>query len=99
MQLTVEAMIAEGGTVAVRYTERGTFRAPAFGQLPTGQTYELVAMEWLEIAGGRIERRWGARNAATRARQLSLIPVLNVGYHRAEARHSNTCHRRPERRR
>ena len=74
IQLIIEEMIAEGDTVAVRYTERGTFRAPAFGHAPTGRSYELVAMEWFEIRDGRIARRWGARDAASQARQLGIPP-------------------------
>ena len=64
IQLTAEAMAAEGDTVAVRYTERGTFRRPFRGQEPTGRSFEL--------AGGKIRRRWGARDAASQARQLGL---------------------------
>jgi predicted ester cyclase len=69
---TLEALIAEGDEVAVRYTERGTFRRPAFGREPTGKSYELVAMEWFTISGGKIVRRWGARDAASQARQLGI---------------------------
>jgi steroid delta-isomerase-like uncharacterized protein len=72
MQLHVEEMIAEGNRVAVRYRETGTFLRPAFGKEPTGQSYELVAMEWFEIEGDRIKRRWGARDAASQARQLGI---------------------------
>lgn len=72
MRLTIEDLVVEGDVVAVRYTERGTFRAPAFGREPTGRSYELVAMEWFEIVDGRIHRRWGARDAASQARQLGL---------------------------
>ncbi len=72
MQLTIEDICAEGDTVAVRYIERGTFRAPAFGREPTGKSYELVAMEWFLIRGGRIRQRWGARDAASQARQLGI---------------------------
>jgi hypothetical protein len=32
MQLRIEELIAEGNLVAARFTETGTFRAPAFGQ-------------------------------------------------------------------
>src|SRR5579883_2751242 len=60
IQLKVEALIAEGNTVAARYLQSGTFRAPAFGNQPTGKSYELVAIEWFEIERGRIKRRWGA---------------------------------------
>ncbi len=75
MQLKIEGLIAEGNIVAARYVETGTFRAPAFGQQPTGKSYELVAMEWFEIEDGKIKRRWGARDAASQARQLG-IPLV-----------------------
>lgn len=74
VQFAVEDMCAEGDAVAVRYTERGTFRAPAFGNEPTGKSYELVAMEWFVVRDGKIQRRWGARDAASQARQLG-IPI------------------------
>lgn len=72
IQLQIEGLIAEGNIVAARYVETGTFRGPAFGHQPTGKSYELVAMEWFEIEGGRIKRRWGARDAASQARQLGI---------------------------
>jgi len=72
LQFTVEDICAERDVVAVRYTERGTFRAPAFGNEPTGKSYELVAMEWFIIRDGKIQRRWGARDAASQARQLGI---------------------------
>lgn len=74
MHLDVQEMVAEGKVVAVRYVESGTFQAPAFGHEPTGRSYELVAMEWFEIEDGRIRRRWGARDAASQARQLGIPP-------------------------
>ena len=72
MQMQIQQLIAQGPLVAARYIETGTFRAPAFGHAPTGRSYELVAMEWFEIENGRIKRRWGARDAASQARQLGL---------------------------
>lgn len=72
MQLEILGLVAEGNTVAARYRETGTFRAPAFGCEPTGKSYELVAMEWFDIEGGKIKRRWGARDAAAQARQLGI---------------------------
>jgi len=72
IELTIAEMIAEGERVAVRYTERGTFRGTFRGQTPTGKSYELVAMEWFELRAGKIQRRWGARDAASQARQIGL---------------------------
>lgn len=74
IQLQIEGLIAEGNIVAARYVERGTFRAPAFGRQPTGKSYQLVAMEWFEIEKGKIRRRWGARDAASQAKQLGIAP-------------------------
>lgn len=74
MQLSIQSLIAEGGVVAARYIESGTFEAPAFGKAPTGKSHELVAMEWFEVTDGKITRRWGARDSAAQARQLG-IPI------------------------
>jgi predicted ester cyclase len=75
MQLHVEQLVAEGNLVAARYTETGTFKAPAFGNQPTGRSYTLVAMELFEIRDGKIAKRWGARDSAAQARQLG-IPLV-----------------------
>ncbi|MBK7141581.1 MAG: ester cyclase [bacterium] len=72
MQLHIEAMSAEGDTVAVRYTERGKSIGSFRGLPVTGKTYEIVAMEWFEIRGGKTQKRWGARDAMTIAKQLGL---------------------------
>ena len=74
MQLRIEGLIAEGNVVAARYVESGTFRAPAFGNEPTGKSYTLIAMVWFEIEGDKIKRRWGARDSASQARQLGIAP-------------------------
>ena len=72
IQLGVEQIIAEGDLVAVRYTERGTFAGEFRGHQPTGKSYELVAMEWFIVKDGKIHRRWGARDAASQAREIDL---------------------------
>jgi hypothetical protein len=58
--------------VAIRYTGRGTFRAPFRGGTPTGKSCELIAMDWFIIRDGLIERRWGARDSASQSRQIGL---------------------------
>ncbi|MGC2298483.1 MAG: nuclear transport factor 2 family protein, partial [Acidobacteriaceae bacterium] len=59
VELQVERMVAEGNTVAVRYTERGTAVKPYRGMAATGKSDELVAMEWCEVKDGLIHRRGG----------------------------------------
>jgi steroid delta-isomerase-like uncharacterized protein len=72
INLQVDAIIAEGNMVAVRYTERGTSVKAFRGLGPTGKTYEITAMEWFEVKDGLIHRRWGARDAASQSRQLGF---------------------------
>lgn len=73
--LHVESLVEEGTTVAALYTERGRSVGPFRGQEPTGKEYEIVAMEWYEIEGGRIRRRWGARDSGAQQRQMGLAPL------------------------
>jgi steroid delta-isomerase-like uncharacterized protein len=72
IQLQVESIIAEGDTVAVRYTERGKSVGSFRGGPVTNESYEVVAMEWFIIQDGKIQRRWGARDSASQSRQMRL---------------------------
>jgi steroid delta-isomerase-like uncharacterized protein len=72
LNLQVDSMIAEGDTVAVRYTERGTSTGSFRGSPVTQKSFAIVAMEWFIIREGKIHRRWGARDSATQARQMGL---------------------------
>jgi steroid delta-isomerase-like uncharacterized protein len=73
LHLQPDAIIAEGDTVAVRYTERGTSVGSFRGSPVTGRSYEITAMEWFIIKDGKIHRRWGARDSATQQRQMGLV--------------------------
>jgi len=73
MQLMVEDVIENGSMVAARFRESGAFKGPfrgLAGHEPTGRPYDIVAMEWYEIADGKIARRWGARDMAAMKRQM-----------------------------
>ena len=72
LQMTVEEIISEGDTVAVRYTERGTSCGSFRGGPVTGKSFEVVAMEWFIMKEGKIHRRWGARDNAAQMRQMGL---------------------------
>jgi predicted ester cyclase len=65
MQLEPQAVVVEGTTAVVRYVEsgrfQGSFRGLA-GRTPTGRAYQVLAIEWFELDGGRIAKRWGARD-------------------------------------
>lgn len=73
MRLEVLDIVAEGGRAAARYRETGRFTGPFRGladHAPTGLPYEVAAMEWFELADGRITARWGARDFAAISRQV-----------------------------
>ena len=72
ISLEVDAVVAEGDSVAVRYTERGRSVASFRGGPVTGREYEMIAMEWFLVKEGHIKRRWGARDSAAMFRQLGL---------------------------
>ena len=72
MKLYIDEMVSEGDTVAVRYTETGTFQGSFRGNEPTGKSYRVTAMEWFRLRDGKIIERWGARDSAAIARQIGL---------------------------
>ena len=74
IELEIQDLVAEGDVVAARLLDRGTSRGAFRGQGPTGKSYEVVAMEWFVMRGGRIHRRWGARDSAAQAKQMGLNP-------------------------
>ncbi len=72
MQLTIDSMVAEGDTVAVKFIERGKSIGSFRGLPVTGRTYEIIAMEWFEFENGKIKRRWAVRDSLSIAMQLGL---------------------------
>ena len=73
MRLEVLSMVADGDTVVVRLRESGKWTGPCLVfEQPTGRSYELQAIEWFELADGKIARRWGARDGGSQARQLGF---------------------------
>ena len=71
-QLHVEELLAQGDTVVARFLERGTSIGPFRGQVATGASSEVMAIEWFVIQDGRIRRRWGVRDSASHFRQMGL---------------------------
>lgn len=75
MFLEIKDLVAEGNRVAVRFHETGRFVRPFRGlpgMTPTGRRYAISAMEWFEFDDeGRVVTRWGARDSAMIARQVT----------------------------
>ena len=50
--------VAEGDTVAVRLTVRGTQKGEYGGFAPTGEQVEFTVMNFLRVSGGKIVEGW-----------------------------------------
>lgn len=57
-EATVEDAVAEGDTVAMRVTLRGTHEGPLMGIEPTGESFEVANMVFTRIEDGMIAERW-----------------------------------------
>lgn len=58
MTATVEDVVAEGDTVAMRVTLRGTHDGPFVGIEATGRQFEVDNAVFTRVADGRIAERW-----------------------------------------
>ncbi len=73
INLEILDIAAEGQNVVARYRETGRYTGffrGLVGHDPTGKSYDITAMEWFVIEGGKIATRWGARDSAAILRQV-----------------------------
>jgi predicted ester cyclase len=69
---TIEQMIAEGDTVAVRITWRGKHTGDLMGIAPTGKEVTLTGIAILRFANGKIVEHWANPDAIGLLRQLGV---------------------------
>jgi hypothetical protein len=65
MVLSPRDAVVDSNAVVVRYVERGCFRGSfrgLAGHAPTNRSYEVTAIEWFQLSGGKIRERWGLRD-------------------------------------
>lgn len=70
---STESMIAEGDTVAVRYTVRGTHSGEYRDVEPTGRTAEWTGMAMYRIEDGQIAEIWLEENRLGLLEQLEVV--------------------------
>ena len=68
---SIEDMIAEGDTVAVRLTVRGTHQSKFMNIPPTGGPIEFTAMHFYRIADGKLAEEWANFDSLGLVKQLS----------------------------
>jgi predicted ester cyclase len=74
LHMTIEAMVAEGDTVAVKISFEGTNLGPLNGVVPpTGKRFSARQIHWLRVEGGKLVEHWATREDLPTMLQLGII--------------------------
>ena len=73
--LTIEDQIAEGDTVASRWTATGTHQGPLMGIPPSGKRVRVTGMTISRYASGKIAQEWFSYDTLGMLQQLGAIPT------------------------
>jgi predicted ester cyclase len=71
----IEDAVADGDTVAVRGTCRGTHEGDLWGILPTGERFAAQQAHWFRVVDGKVEEHWAVRDDLGMMRQLGIMPT------------------------
>ena len=75
LSATVEDAVAEGDTVAMRVTLRGTHDGPFMGVEPTGKSFEVDNAVFTRVEDGQIAERWVQPDVLGLLRQVGAVDV------------------------
>jgi predicted ester cyclase len=74
LHMTIEAMVAEGDTVAVRVLSEGTNLGPLNGVVPpTGKRFSARQSHWYRVVDGKLVEHWATREDLAAMLQLGVI--------------------------
>lgn len=76
LHLTIHEMVAEGETVAVRWTAVGTYKAGSSDA--TDKQAEITGMSFLHVRGGKIVETWVNWDLAGLIQQIGMVPVAKL---------------------
>jgi steroid delta-isomerase-like uncharacterized protein len=76
VHITIEDMIAEGDTIAVRQTSRGTHQGDLRGIPPTGKQITVTGLAIHKIANGKFVESWINADSLGLLQQLGVIPSM-----------------------
>ena len=74
VKITIEAQVAEGDTVATRWTGRGTQNGELMGVPPSGNRVEVAGVTISRIEGGKIVEEWDNYDALGMMQGIGAIP-------------------------
>ena len=74
LHMTIEAMVAEGDTVAVRILSEGTNLGPLNGVVPpTGKRFAARQSHWFRVENGKLAEHWATREDLVAMLQLGVV--------------------------
>lgn len=73
VSMTVEDIVGEGDTVALRVTQRARHEGEFMGIEPTGREFEMEIQTFFRFENGRIAERWARPDTLGLMRQLGVI--------------------------
>jgi predicted ester cyclase len=76
MKMTIDEMVVEGSTVAMRYTSRGTHSGPTptLGIPPTGAKTTTAHCTFVHFKEGKIVKQWDLEDTLGLLQQLGVVP-------------------------
>ena len=74
-QMTIDQLIAEGDSVAMRGTYRGTQTGPLQDIPPMGKVVTVPAQDMYRVVAGKIVEHWGGPNQLRLLQQLGVVPA------------------------
>ena len=73
---TIEDVIAEGDTVALRWTARGAHKGELLGIPPTGKEVTVSGITITLLSNGKSVESWGEFDALGMLQQIGVIPKM-----------------------
>jgi predicted ester cyclase len=74
LHMTIEAIVAEGDTVAAQVFSEGTNLGPRNGVVPpTGKRFVARQSHWFRVEGGRLAEHWAIREDLVAMLQLGVV--------------------------
>ena len=74
MRVTVDEVIAEGDTVAVRFSGDGTHKGELFGTAATGKKITFHGIDFLHFRNGKVAEVWHQGDDAIALMQIGVKP-------------------------
>jgi predicted ester cyclase len=74
LHMRIEAIVAEGDTVAVRVLSEGTNLGPLNGVVaPTGKRFAARQSHWFRVENGKLAEHWATREDLVAMLQLGVV--------------------------